>query len=203
MSKVGPDYKSLIRSYRRKYSPYRRKELSLFARQESIVAVITKACGEKTSHRRRFKKTVLKEFARRVLSVKSAVRKCGNFKDLYDVIFENKIKGIGRLTVYDSALHIGAYKGLKPKEIYLHRGAKAGAKVIGIYKRGARTLKMEDMPGALCRLKPYEIEDFLCIYKKELSGKKSDKFKSCGARANNKVSCFTPKRTCYSQSKPH
>lgn len=33
---------------------------------------------------------------------------------------------------------------------------------------GRKTLRVEELPPAVRRLRPYEIEDFLCIYKREL-----------------------------------
>ena len=71
------------------------------------------------------------------------------------------------MTVYDTALRIGAYLRLEPKEIHLHTGARDGAKALG-FRGGRRSLRPNELPRSLRRLKPYEIEHCLCIYKSHL-----------------------------------
>jgi hypothetical protein len=75
----------------------------------------------------------------------------------------------GELTVYDAALRIGTYRELKlePKEIYLHAGTRKGAKTLG-FKGRRRSIRLDELPKAFYRLKPYQIEDCLCIYAKVL-----------------------------------
>jgi hypothetical protein len=74
------------------------------------------------------------------------------------------IHKIGKLTVYDTALRIAAWRGLEPEAIYLHAGTRVGAKALGLaHHEGPVALKQ--LPAPLRRLSPREIEDVLCIYK--------------------------------------
>lgn len=77
------------------------------------------------------------------------------------------ICGIGKLTVYDTALRLGAYLGKRPQVVYLHRGTREGAKALGIGCE-RRVLETKELPEPLRELEPHELEDLLCIYKEEL-----------------------------------
>lgn len=96
-----------------------------------------------------------------------------DFDELYKTIKDeaDKFYGIGRLTTYDTATCIGFELGLFPDKVYLHAGAAEGAKALGI--RGSKVPKKQFV--AICKsfemLEPAQIEDFLCIYKKQLQGK--------------------------------
>ncbi len=59
------------------------------------------------------------------------------------------------------------YLGIEPDLVYLHRGARQGAAVLGL--NGA-TLDPKQLPKSFRQLTPAEIEDVLCIYKNELAG---------------------------------
>jgi hypothetical protein len=70
------------------------------------------------------------------------------------------VQGIGKLMVYDIAHRIGAYLGKSPMLVYLHRGTKEGAAVLGFH---GETLDPAVLPTAFSQLTPTEIEDCLCI----------------------------------------
>ena len=74
---------------------------------------------------------------------------------------------LGTLATYDVARRIGANYGLKPQNVYLHRGSKEGAKKLGIKKS---PVPIDDFPDEI-RSSPLDathIENFLCIYKAKL-----------------------------------
>ena len=73
----------------------------------------------------------------------------------------------GKLASYDTSLRIGAHRGLWPRWVYLHTGTRTGAKALNLDISGV-SLEVSDLPGPLRRLQPYEVEDFLCIYKQNL-----------------------------------
>ncbi len=81
---------------------------------------------------------------------------------------------IGPLASYDTLLRLGAFLGLLPNNVFLQTGSRDGAenlfKAIGnsSYKLN-RYLPVDAFPRELRSLKPWEIEAFLCIYKKRLS----------------------------------
>jgi hypothetical protein len=92
------------------------------------------------------------------------------------------IPGVGELYVYDTALRIGAKLGVSPEMVYLHAGTRKGAKNLG-FKSSCDTISITELPRALHKLEPREIEDLLCIYKASLAG---------GALSGStKVRCFT------------
>ena len=70
--------------------------------------------------------------------------------------------------VYDTVLRIGAKLDLFPDRVYLHCGTREGARALGLKWRDP-WLKVDELPRELRRLKPHEIEDFLCIYKGEFA----------------------------------
>jgi hypothetical protein len=75
----------------------------------------------------------------RLLDVEKQLCSCQNFEELHALVAQTirQIHGIGELTVYDIAHRIGRYRSLSPQTVYLHAGAKDGAKALGI--TGART----------------------------------------------------------------
>jgi hypothetical protein len=77
------------------------------------------------------------------------------------------IPGIGELTVYDTALRIGAHFGLEPERVYVHAGTREGARALGFENRRT-TIDMNELPEPLQRLSAREAEDMLCIYKHSL-----------------------------------
>ena len=79
-------------------------------------------------------------------------------------------KGIGELTIYDISVCIGTYLKKPPKKIYLHRGARDGAKILfssgvllGVTKLG-KFIKSENLPIGLQKTgwNEDQFESFLC-----------------------------------------
>lgn len=132
-----------------------------------IAAFAENPDGKRDGHQYRLTKEALKKAYRRLQE--ADLRTCTTFHQLFTEIEDRigQITGIGPLMVYDTALRIGAFLGLEPEKVYLHRGARDGAKAIGLGK-GKDTLEVSELPGPFHRLRPREIEDCLCIYKKEL-----------------------------------
>ena len=126
--------------------------------------------GKRHSHQKRRTQSALDESARRLLDVQDKIKMCKNFEDLRELVDSTirTVRDIGPLTIYDISLRIGAKLGLYPKVIYLHSGAKIGAKALGLNYR-QKSLSIEDIPEPISsNLEPYEIEDFFCICKEEL-----------------------------------
>jgi len=138
-----------------------------FRRVIEVAALAQLPSGKRHPHQRRIPKAVLEEARDRLLS--ADLQRCTSFGELFDVVAHEiaSIRGIGELTVYDVALHIGAFLGLEPEVVYLHRGTREGAKAIGVGTR-QKTIRVENLPEPFHILTPAEIEDCLCIYKDEL-----------------------------------
>ena len=86
------------------------------------------------------------------------------FDKLHDIIDTCKVSGIGPLFVYDVSVRIGAYLKLEPESVYMHAGAREGAKLLGFNTNVVRIPK-GDFPDFMQHLSADEIEDFLCCYK--------------------------------------
>ena len=122
--------------------------------------------GKRFNHQRRIPRSALEESRRRLLRARPRLAKAISFDALLKIVEGEigPIHKIGKLTVYDTALRIAAWRRLEPEVVYLHAGTMVGAQALGLaYRKG--TVALEDLPAPLRRLSPREIEDVLCIYK--------------------------------------
>jgi hypothetical protein len=78
------------------------------------------------------------------------------------------VQGIGELADYDISHRIGAWLRLQPTEVYLHRGTRKGAEILGLPLKG-RSIPMDALPEGLRRLTAGQAEDALCIYRADFS----------------------------------
>ena len=100
-------------------------------------------------------------------------RKFVDFDVLHDVVNETidhmksigQIEGIGPLTIYDTALRLGAFRGVLPDRVYLHAGTLKGVKNLGLIVGTKKSLAMSELPPEFRKLEAYEVENCLCIYK--------------------------------------
>ena len=130
------------------------------------------ADGGKHPHHRRISRDVLRKFGARLSREDRALRDVPSFDELHGVVRRvgDLTHGIGELAVYDTALRIGAWLGVRPERVYLHRGTREGAEAVRVDHRRS-TVAVSDLPSSFARLAPHEIEDCLCIFKGLLSGK--------------------------------
>lgn len=137
---------------------------------QEVVSLAAKAkgpCNGIHPHQRRVGAKRLSEFAKSLLEALPDLKKLKSFEELYNAVEARKIEGVGELTVYDTALRIGWYLKIEPEKVYLHCGAKKGAKNLGVGE-GEKTISADKFPSDFHKFKPYEIEDCLCIYKDSL-----------------------------------
>lgn len=69
------------------------------------------------------------------------------------------------LLTYDVAERFGRYRNIHPAKVYLHAGAEAGARALGVQGQAPEAQAFGPVLG---RLPPSEIENFLCICKSQL-----------------------------------
>jgi len=131
----------------------------------TMAATSTNCDGKRHPHQYRIRKKSIEEFLENLLGEKNSMLASKNFDDLYKVIYRNKTKGIGLLTIYDTALRIGGKLQLHPNKVYLHRGAKKGAEKLLNRKIKVSYLDKEEF-GVLSDFTCAEIEDILCHYSK-------------------------------------
>lgn len=122
------------------------------------------------AHQRRIRLAPMRR-AYKFLSRSSAELKgCRTFDALHNFLANafSKIRGLGPLYTYDTALRIGFFLKFEPELVYLHAGTRDGARAIGI--RNARVAEIDMLPSELRVLAPHEIENFLCIFKPRVEG---------------------------------
>jgi len=120
--------------------------------------------GKRHSHQRRIPSEVLLEAEKALVKQTSPIEASKTFEELHAAVnaIISPIHGIGPLSVYDISIRIGSFLGLEPELVYLHAGAKEGAKKLGIK---GQVVPKHDFPEAFEPLSPAEIEDCLCIFK--------------------------------------
>jgi hypothetical protein len=165
----------VVQDYIDRRRPSAEEELKYFRDQPNLPAAIRVAAlainkgGERHSHQRRIPGDMLKHFRRGLSAKRKVLPNCKTFPELMK-ISEKVAGGIWRkpgLTVYDTTHRIGVYLGLEPDRVYLHTGTRDGARAMGL-KSSVSYIFPNEFPKAFRRLKPYEIENCLCIYKDDL-----------------------------------
>jgi hypothetical protein len=121
-------------------------------------------------HQQRIPADVLAEGERNLQSCAAELASSESFADVHEICVRelSGIRGIGLLTTYDVATRVGAHLGHEPDRVYLHAGVADGARALGLNHR-RESLGIEELPDAFRRLRPREIEDCLCIFKRELA----------------------------------
>jgi hypothetical protein len=180
-----------INDYIRTCRPEAKQELEWYRRQPTLSAAIEAAGlavveGRRHPHQRRLRQITLDKGTASLLRSKAAIGKAKDFHELHSLIDRllAPIDGIGELYVYDTALRLGASLGMLPARVYLHRGTRLGARALGF--EGKDVLEMRELPKPLRRLRAYEVEDFLCIYREYFLGNGSKT--SC--RSGKRRVCF-------------
>ena len=188
--------KAIIQHYRKNYQINVKRERLRF-RKYSLDEAISKAAlaedasGKRLSHQRRIPRKVLRNSKCVLRRRKGKIRMCKTFAELHEYLKESigEIKGIGPLAVYDTAWRIGANRGLEPGVIYLHAGTKQGAKAIGLNIR-RKFIRIDELSReftTLRKVKPMQLEDIFCIYKKCFECEKK--------------SCPLPKQRCNERNR--
>jgi hypothetical protein len=124
--------------------------------------------GKRHPHQYRITRVALEESRCRLLDCLPVLQQVTIFDDLHEDVnaLIGPIPGIGELTVYDTALRIGAHFGLEPTRVYLHAGTRKGAEALGLDPR-RKTIEMDELPEPMRRLSAREAEDVLCMYKSD------------------------------------
>lgn len=157
------------------YRDKHKDELNFYRDQVSLRKAVSLSAhcigiSGKHPHQRRLTEKTLNSAASELGSVLKAIGKCRDFASLIGLLEHTleTVRGIGELTTYDIAHRVGAYLGIEPELVYLHRGTREGAKILGISSK-LHAIEPSALPSAFRRLRPYEMEDALCIYKDELT----------------------------------
>lgn len=167
-------HNAIVRTYIRRKRADAAAEFQSYAALGSITAVVQFAAlcqppgtHKRHSHQRRIPQRALVQARDRLL--KANLPACKTFHQLHDVVAQTigRIRGIGDLTIYDIATRVGAFLSLEPDRVYLHRGTREGAGYL-LSVAGRQWVWPRELPSAFLELRPREIEDCLCIFKRQL-----------------------------------
>lgn len=167
--------RSIVRHYFQVFKPDANEELNFFRNLPSLREVIQKAGmavnseGKRFPHQWRFKATTLERATDKLLASSRKLIIAKDFHELLETVesVTSSISGVGELYVYDTTLRLGTYLGLYPKKVYLHRGTRDGAAMLGLDVRRL-SIPISEFPAQFQALRAFEIEDILCIYKNRL-----------------------------------
>jgi hypothetical protein len=161
-----------VAHYIAEVAPRRRTAARFYESQSTLVDVIRVAAraedarGKRLSHQRRIPRSSRLSLEAGLLRQRRRIKKASSFEALHEVVAEvaKSIRSIGPLTVYDTALRVGAWLRLEPAVVFLHAGTRIGARRLGL-DVSSGTLSPKALPPAFDALRPDEVEDVLCIYK--------------------------------------
>lgn len=165
-----PSLATLIEEYKAKYKSRLENELKFYEnlkdKKEALrmAGLCLMSNGKRYPHQYHLKAKVLEEVRDRLLDELENIENCQDFETLLEIVQKCRIKGYGEVTIYDTALRIGANLKICPTKVYLHAGTRKGAAALGLpYKQPY--LIREFFPAEIQKLEPYDIENFVCIYK--------------------------------------
>jgi hypothetical protein len=167
-------YQEIVDAYIRNWRDEAREERRFFQDlppYEAIryAALCMRPDGKRHSHQCRIPVASLAEAEQRLQTCAGELQRYTTFGTLHAFVRSkiNDIYKVKKTTVYDITTRIGAHLGIEPDRVYLHAGVEAGAKELGFH--GRSTLAPSELPCEFQVLRPYEMEDCLCIYKDALA----------------------------------
>ena len=171
-----PSFREIYRDHMDRHWPGVEQEGAWFGNRQSLSEAIDAAArserqsGALHDHQCRVGRHRLAILAKMLGAQKDAIARARSFDALHGIVeaAADRIKGVGRLASYDVATRIGRYRGMAPEVIYLHAGARDGARALGI-DDGSGKAPISRLPAPLNRLSPAQAEDVLCIYKRDLA----------------------------------
>lgn len=169
--------KQLVSWYQRYCGPSLRDQLDDFRQLPALADTIDRAAravnaqGKRFPHQYRIQGTALAKAKSRLVAGVGSITSCGSFDALHSLLsgLFTPVSGLGQLYLYDTTLRLGAYLKLAPTAVYIHAGTRAGALALGL-DVSSGIIPAAAFPKPIQVLAPYEIEDFLCIFKKYLVG---------------------------------
>ena len=171
---IPDSYDAVVAGYIREHRPGALAERESFARELTFESAVRRAAlgltvdGKIHSHHRQVWGHARRAWADHLLGHIELLRSVEIFGRLFNQVESLAIPRIAEMTIDDSAYRIGANLGLEPEVVYLHRGTRKGARLLGLGK-GRPHLRPEELPPPFWVLQPYEIEDCLCIYRRVIA----------------------------------
>ncbi len=168
-------FDEVVARYLADYSSDEDREMAWFRRQPTVAEAVRFAglaqrpFGKRFNHQRRIPGSVIEAFSAALLAQLPRIEGARGFADLHNIVQEvgSSLNGIGELTIYDTALRIGAKLHLEPERVYLHTGTRAGAAFLGL-GGGRKWIAVNELPSAFRRLTGRQAEDCLCIFRESI-----------------------------------
>ena len=171
------DLASLVKWYIENREEDAEAERKWFREQPSLFLALhyaglaTDHRSKRYSHQRRLTRKALQAMKQALVENAARIEAFGSFAELLSLTtrIADGIHGAGPLLAYDTAARIAENLGesMRPSHVYLHAGTRDGARALGLDTRGAY-VPMSALPHELQALKPDQVENFLCILKREL-----------------------------------
>ncbi len=167
----------LVAEYRLKHLPRAKEERGFFknlTREKALehAGLAMWKDGRRLRHQNLIVRGALPRARRALEGIKGKLDGVRDFDALHELIGRSvgDIRGIGELYIYDTALRLGAQLGHPPRRVYLHAGPRNGARSLGCINYRARSVEVKCFPPELQDLRAYQIENFLCVMRKEFHG---------------------------------
>ncbi|RRR69999.1 MAG: hypothetical protein EI684_14155 [Candidatus Viridilinea halotolerans] len=164
----------LISHYQTNIHPQFSQHLSFYEHLPTIDMSIEYAAlaklpsGKRHPHQYRLKRTVLESVRQHLQANAHQLEQSNSFEDVIHIVRGCAVPGFGPLAMYDTALRLAVRLGKRPTAVYLHAGTRKGAAALGLNVDRAM-IPMDELPGPLQRIGAEHVENFLCIYKDQLS----------------------------------
>lgn len=124
--------------------------------------------GKRHPHQRRLTRQTLEDVKQQLLTKKQQLEDAPAFEAILAIVRSCRVPGFGELACYDAALRLAVRLDKLPQHVYLHRGTRKGASALGLAV-DREYIPVAELPQPLRTIQPYQVEDFLCIYKAHLS----------------------------------
>lgn len=133
--------------------------------------------GAKAPRQRKHAKNALHSVTKNLIAAEQDVKNCKSFDELFQIVYNCRVKGFPAASVYDTALRLGGCLNLWPNNVHLHSNSLTAARMLlGNDNKwqyfnddiNYPYLTKADFPAALQELEAYHIENFLYIYKDRL-----------------------------------
>lgn len=125
-------------------------------------------------HERGIPKYIAFQVEQNLMFYRGVLRNCVNFSQIMDIVDKCKVTGFGELSIFDTAVRIGAFLRIAPDRVYLHAGTRVGINALeekGYLQKGSskqKLIKINDFPEELRVLSADEIQHFVCVKKEQL-----------------------------------
>ncbi len=176
------EWKDFITRYKRDHLTKALSELESFRAERSLADAIKRAAhamdthGVRYGHIRSTPQEAFNAACTKLAEAELTLSHCNDFAELLEKIEHllHGVWGLGEVFYYDTALRIGARirSGLTPDSVYLHGGTRDGAIASDEFerKKNRRCIPRSELPEQLRALPCWQVEDILCLFRKEFPG---------------------------------